>query len=79
MLRCPVCQSEKDERYYIETYVSSFNNQKYKLYHCETCDLQWWEPLKIIPEFYEMEGDEGYELFHMGLREEIEENHRMFF
>ncbi len=79
MLRCPVCQSEKDERSYIETYVSSFNNQEYKLYHCETCDLQWWEPLKIIPEFYEMEGDEGYKIRHLGLIEEIGENHKMFF
>ncbi|MEM5815947.1 MAG: class I SAM-dependent methyltransferase [Candidatus Aenigmatarchaeota archaeon] len=75
MPECPACQTRRDEISYIETYVSTFNNQEYKLYHCPTCDLQWWEPLKIIPEFYEME----YELLHMGLREEIEEYHRIFF
>ena len=79
MLECPVCQTKKEENAFIETYISPFNNQKYKLYHCETCDLQWWEPLKIIPEFYEGEGEEGYKTFHLGLREEIGENHKMFF
>ncbi len=79
MLRCPVCQSEKDESSYIETYVSSFNNQEYKLYHCKTCDLQWWQPLKIIPEFYELEGSEGSKIRHLAINEKIGENHRMFF
>lgn len=78
-LKCPVCGTRKESREYIEAYVSTFNNQEYKLYHCKTCDLQWWEPLKIIPEFYEQEGEEGYAMFHMGLREEIGENHKMFF
>uniref|UniRef100_A0A7V4ABI5 Class I SAM-dependent methyltransferase n=1 Tax=candidate division WOR-3 bacterium TaxID=2052148 RepID=A0A7V4ABI5_UNCW3 len=79
LLECPVCQTKKEESAFIETYISPFNNQEYKLYHCETCDLQWWEPLKIIPEFYEGEGEEGYKTFHLGLREEIGENHKMFF
>ncbi|MEM5807226.1 MAG: class I SAM-dependent methyltransferase [Candidatus Aenigmatarchaeota archaeon] len=79
MLLCPFYQTEKDENSFLETNVSSFNNQEYKLYHCGTCDLQWWEHLKIILEFYEMERDEGYKIHHSGLIEEIEENHRMFF
>lgn len=79
MLRCPVCGSESDERSFIETYTSPFNNQEYKLYHCQSCDLQWWEPLKIIPEFYEEEGSSCYAVFHLGLMDEIGKNHKMFF
>lgn len=79
MFGCPVCQTKKEERAFIETYISSFNNQGYKLYHCETCDLQWWEPLKIIPEFYENEGEEGSKARHLGLGKRMKENHKMFF
>lgn len=66
-----VCKTEKEEKVYIEVYVSSFNNQEYKLYHCESCDLQWWEPLKIVPEFYEQEGDEDYAIMRMGLYKDL--------
>ncbi|MCS7232215.1 MAG: class I SAM-dependent methyltransferase, partial [Elusimicrobiota bacterium] len=52
---------------------------EYKLYHCPKCDLQWWEPLKIVPEFYEQEGEEAYAIFHMGINQTIGENHKMFF
>jgi len=58
--KCPVCETPINERQYIETYVSPFNNQEYKLYECSNCEIQWWEPLKMIPEFYEDEGLEGY-------------------
>ncbi len=76
--KCPVCQTGVPVDRYLEAYTSSFNNQEYKLYQCPNCSLQWWEPLKIIPEFYEQEGIEAYELFHLGLREEIGPNHRAF-
>jgi len=79
MLRCPACERAVMEDSYIEVYVSPFNGEEYKLYHCLSCDLEWWEPLKIIPEFYEEEGDEGYTAFHLGIREDIGENHKMFF
>ena len=62
MPKCPICETKVTN--YIETYVSNFNNQEYKLYHCPNCDLQWWEPLKMIPEFYENEGLDGYKLMH---------------
>ncbi|MCS7244446.1 MAG: hypothetical protein RMJ36_06920 [Candidatus Calescibacterium sp.] len=63
---CPSCESSVLEEKYIETYIAPFNNQEYKLYHCPKCDLQW-EPLKIVPEFYEQEGEEDYVIFHMGI------------
>ena len=78
LTKCPVCFTQKEEKDYIETYVSDYNNQEYKLYQCSNCGLQWWEPLKIIPEFYEQEGEEGYDRLHMGLRGKIESWHKPF-
>ena len=62
MPKCPICETKVSK--HIETYKSDFNNQEYKLYHCPNCDLQWWEPLKMIPEFYENEGLDGYRVMH---------------
>lgn len=79
MLLCPVCKTNIDEKLFIKTYVSSFSKKEYKLYHCSFCELEWWEPLESFSNFYEEEGCESYTLFHMGLKKEIEENHKMFF
>ncbi|MFZ8831927.1 MAG: class I SAM-dependent methyltransferase, partial [Thermodesulfobacteriaceae bacterium] len=54
-LKCPICYTGIEERDFKETYVSPYNNQEYKRYECPNCDVHWWEPLKIIPEFYESE------------------------
>ncbi len=35
-VRCPVCDTEVFADRYLETYISSFNNQEYKLYECPT-------------------------------------------
>ncbi|MFN3599557.1 MAG: class I SAM-dependent methyltransferase [Aquificaceae bacterium] len=69
MPNCPVCGNREDK--HREVYISSFNGQEYKLYECSNCGLHWWEPLKIIPEFYEGEGCLTYEMFHLGAREEV--------
>lgn len=78
-LRCPVCGKEVSNGAFKETYVSDWNKKEYKLYHCEGCDLEWWEPLKIEKEFYEEEGDEGYIVHHLGIGETLGENHKAFF
>jgi len=65
IINCPVCGKEVEAKAYRETYVSDWNKKEYKLYHCPSCDLQWWEPLKIEPEFYEEEGGEAYAVFHL--------------
>jgi len=79
VINCPVCGKEVEAKAYRETYVSDWNKKEYKLYHCPSCDLQWWEPLKVEPEFYEEEGEEGYAVFHLGISETLGENHKMFF
>jgi SAM-dependent methyltransferases len=78
-IKCPICYTEVEERSFKETYVSPYNNQEYKRYECPNCDVHWWEPLKIIPEFYECEVFEGYIAFHEGLGTRLGEHHKAFF
>jgi len=78
-LKCPICYTEVEERNFKETYISPYNNQEYKRYECPNCDVHWWEPLKIIPEFYESEVFEYYVVFHEGVRTKLNEYHKAFF
>jgi 2-polyprenyl-3-methyl-5-hydroxy-6-metoxy-1,4-benzoquinol methylase len=78
-VKCPICYTEVEERNFKETYISPYNNQEYKRYECPNCDVHWWEPLKIIPEFYENEVFEGYAAFHEGVGTRLGENHKAFF
>lgn len=78
-VKCPICYTVVEERNFKETYVSPYNNQEYKRYEYPNCDVHWWEPLKIIPEFYESEVFEGYVAFHEGVGTRLGENHQAFF
>jgi 2-polyprenyl-3-methyl-5-hydroxy-6-metoxy-1,4-benzoquinol methylase len=78
-VKCPICYTEVEERNFKETYVSPYNNQEYKRYECPNCDVHWWEPLKIIPEFYESEVFEDYVAFHEGVGTRLREYHKAFF
>ncbi len=78
-IKCPICYTEVEERNFKETYISPYNNQEYKRYECPNCEVHWWEPLKIIPEFYESEFLEGYIAFHEGVGTRLGENHKAFF
>jgi len=76
---CPICHKELTTQNYKESYISPYNNQEYKLYECPNCDVHWWEPLKIIPEFYESEIFESYVAFHEGVRLRLGQYHEAFF
>jgi 2-polyprenyl-3-methyl-5-hydroxy-6-metoxy-1,4-benzoquinol methylase len=78
-VKCPICYTEVEERDFKETYVSPYNSQEYRRYECPNCDVHWWEPLKIIPEFYESEVFEDYVAFHEGVGTRLGENHKAFF
>jgi 2-polyprenyl-3-methyl-5-hydroxy-6-metoxy-1,4-benzoquinol methylase len=78
-VKCPICYTEVEERNIKETYVSPYNNQEYKRYECPNCDVHWWEPLKIIPEFYESEVFEYCVEFHEGVGTRLYEWHTAFF
>jgi len=79
MATCPNCGFYKNNSDVLEKFVSPFNNQEYKLYHCPKCDLQWWEPLKMVPEFYEKSGVEFYETFHEGVDRTLPYYQKEFF
>jgi SAM-dependent methyltransferase len=79
MLTCPICGTELEAGSFKEVYVSPYNNQEYKRYECPNCDVHWWEPLKMIPEFYESEVFEGYIAFHEGVGTRLPKNHKAFF
>jgi len=74
IVKCPVCKSKSIE--FLDTYISRWNSQEYKLYSCKNCDLQWWEPLEIMPEFYET--DVTRQKYHMEIRG-VQFYHKPFF
>jgi len=78
-LTCPICRFEVEASSFKEVYVSPYNNQEYKRYECPNCDVHWWEPLKMIPEFYESEVFESYIGFHEGVGTRLGEHHKAFF
>jgi SAM-dependent methyltransferase len=78
-ITCPICGTEVETSSFKEVYVSPYNNQEYKRYECPNCEVHWWEPLKIIPEFYESEVFESYIAFHEGVGTRLRETHKAFF
>jgi len=52
-INCPICGASVKPDIFLESYISPYNREEYKLYECPNCLLQWWEPLKMIKEFYE--------------------------
>jgi 2-polyprenyl-3-methyl-5-hydroxy-6-metoxy-1,4-benzoquinol methylase len=78
-LNCPICKVEVEASSFKEVYVSPYNNQEYKSYECPNCDVHWWEPLKINPEFYENEVFEGYIAFYEGVGTRLGGHHKAFF
>jgi SAM-dependent methyltransferase len=78
-VKCPICYTEVEERNFKETYVFPYNNQEYKRYECPNCDVHWWEPLKMIPEFYESEVFEYYVMFHEATEPKLRDWHEVFF
>jgi len=65
---CPICENRIDDTAWTQAHLSDFNKQIYHLYHCNKCRLEFWTPLKIIPEFYESEGFSAYSGYHQGSR-----------
>ncbi|MDN5380187.1 bifunctional 2-polyprenyl-6-hydroxyphenol methylase/3-demethylubiquinol 3-O-methyltransferase UbiG [Thermodesulfobacterium sp.] len=76
---CPICEEKVSVDDYREVYVSPYTKQEYKRYEWPNCDVHWWEPLKIIPEFYESEVFEDYIAFHEGVSLSLGDNHKAFF
>lgn len=62
--QCPSCFSSSSTK--LRTYVAPYNQTEYTLHHCNQCNLQFWTPLEIIPEFYEASEHSSYECRHEG-------------
>uniref|UniRef100_A0A7V5XG15 Class I SAM-dependent methyltransferase n=1 Tax=Thermodesulfobacterium geofontis TaxID=1295609 RepID=A0A7V5XG15_9BACT len=77
--KCPICEVDIEKDGFKEIYISPYNNQEYKRYECPNCDVHFWRPLKIIPEFYESEVFESYIAFHEVVGTRQNENHKAFF
>lgn len=63
---CPVCKTNARPDNY--KHWSSFANQNYSLYHCQNCDIKYWEPLRMLKEVYEDSGYQAYDDYHAGKR-----------
>jgi len=63
---CPVCQTPVDPVRSIGGHVSPLNKQRYSLYSCGSCRLEFWHPLKIDPSIYGTETCFMYVMFHQG-------------
>lgn len=67
-LACPGCGTSPSEWPGLRAHVSRYDGTRYQLHRCSRCDLAFWSPLRLIPEYYEQEGLEAYENFHAGTR-----------
>lgn len=63
-LHCPSCFSKSAQ--VLRSYIAPYNQTEYTLHHCNQCNLQFWTPLEIIPEFYEASEHSSYERRHEG-------------
>lgn len=77
-LKCPLCGTGVRENSFLRTHSSSYTGQTYKLYRCSNCHLEFWEPLKIVPAFYEDEILDSYVSIHSGTSK-IAIHHKLFF
>lgn len=62
-ITCPSCFFQLPEKS-LKTHKSTLSHQEYFLYHCTQCDLQFWDPMKIIPAVYEEALEWQYDLRH---------------
>ena len=77
-VKCPLCDYKISNNFFTRTFISPFNQQCYYLYKCSVCGMEFWEPLKIIPEFYENEVLHMYKFLHSG-KSRLAVHHKPFF
>lgn len=65
---CPVCKSNTGTKSNNFEHWSDFANQNYSLYHCQDCDIEYWEPLQMLKEVYQDSGYQAYDDYHGGKR-----------
>jgi SAM-dependent methyltransferase len=78
-IKCPICGEKTFPQKFKVIYKSPFNNKEYKCYSCLNCEVDWWEPLKMVREFYEDEIFTCYVNFHEETKPKLFPNHLTFF
>lgn len=78
MISCPSCGSSVSEDKFLRKHFSDIVKCEYKLYHCKSCDLEFWVPLVFIKSIYENEIIEEYSLWHQGEELILSDNHTSF-
>ncbi len=66
-ISCPVCSREIGEKLYRTVHTSPYDGTEYKLYSCRPCSLDFWHPMKLVPQFYEQARLGIYDELHRGL------------
>jgi len=79
LIRCPVCGLDFLASQFQKVFFQRYNQQEYKLFHCKDCDLGFWTPQEVAPEFYRSEAMPLYSAFHEGARRPVSPHHRAFF
>lgn len=64
-MNCPICKSDNITKTKVSI-LSPYNQIRYTLYKCKKCKLEFWDPIKIVPELYEDEFIESYKVMHNG-------------
>jgi len=77
-VHCPVCETYLNILP-LEIFQDPWFGHTYKYYVCPNCDVGFWEPRKIIPEFYEREYLYEYEDRHKGKLKRLKYYHEEFF
>lgn len=75
---CPICDNFLNNSPK-EIFKDPWFGNIYKYYECPSCDVGFWEPRKIIPEFYEKEYLSGYSDLHKGKPKKLKYYHKEFF
>ncbi len=67
-MRCPVCRENTSPAGMTHHHVASHVDATYTLHGCPSCKLEFWTPLKAIPEVYADEVFDAYVDYHAGTR-----------
>lgn len=76
--QCPGC-GFSGPQIFRETFRDPYFGQDYRLFECSQCGLQYWEPRRIIPEFYERAYLREYRARHEGRLKRLKYYHLEFF
>jgi 2-polyprenyl-3-methyl-5-hydroxy-6-metoxy-1,4-benzoquinol methylase len=77
VIACPICERSVAGRRRME-FTSPFNGKRYHLYRCAECEMEFWWPLELIPEFYESDFMEAQRAIHED-RTNVGVNMKLFF